>query len=653
MIAGTGKAGSLGDGAAATSADFDLSTQSLSVRSGIVIGPDSTIFIADTGNSTIRTIGGAASTEPGIIRSVAGRFSSSQGVQLTEPLGIALDRAGNLYIADRAANSIDILYGQASGKAGTLERFAGVLSPSNVAVTPDGHTVFASSADTGSVVAINASTRAVRDAGIAPASYFPAALLKSSSVRVAPQGLATDGAGNLFVSYALVNSAAGSDSESSTATSSASANDQILRLDAFNAKVTVAAHGLSSPGELTLATNGDLFVSNQNSQQILKFAAMAVPSAGVTLTPPGGAGSTTDFGTVPVGGSTDSTALQEFQLSNNTASAISNVTSSFSGANAADFTISNTSCTSTLAAGASCAYNVAFTPTSGATSGCQLGGASASRCSNLSVNYSGATSPLLAAVTGTASDFEIQCVSNGSIVCLPSTAGGTVSITITAGFSATYLFQIVPDANFSGAVTLVCPGNLPASPVGTTGQPTTCGISAGTAVTEPLTTSLVVDVTAGTAVPFNVTFQTTNSKGQQTLPTSSSNSTDGNRTFALAAFAGAKNTDGPSAPHSGAASSAKRIVCYALITFFAALLLSLAAVRMISMYRTKGIASTVRVLIPSFAMFALLAAVTTFLGCHHYQNPTITSTPAGTYSLTVQGSAQNTSRGFTMTLIVQ
>ncbi|HEY6904854.1 MAG TPA: hypothetical protein VI216_11145, partial [Candidatus Acidoferrales bacterium] len=72
VVAGVGQAGSLGDGGAATSAQLDLAADSLVERSGIAVAPDGTIFIADTQNSTIRSVAGAASSEPGVIRSVAG-----------------------------------------------------------------------------------------------------------------------------------------------------------------------------------------------------------------------------------------------------------------------------------------------------------------------------------------------------------------------------------------------------------------------------------------------------------------------------------------------------------------------------------------------------------------------------------------------------
>jgi sugar lactone lactonase YvrE len=643
VLAGTGTPGSVGDGGEASAAEFNLSSASFSNRSGIDVASDGTIYIADTINATIRAIAGPSSSEPGIVRSVAGRWASRQNVELSEPLGIALDRAGNLYIADHAANSIDILYGANSAKSGDLETFASFNSPTSVAVTPDGRTVFASSSDTGAVIAINTQTRAVRDAGVIAGPQFPSALLKSQNARAIPQGLATDGAGNLFLSYAISNSN----------TVSTDTAGEILRLDAFTAKTTSVAHGLANPGEIAVDVNGDLFVSNQSARQILEFAALAVPATGVALTPPGGAGTTTDFGDVPIGGSTDSTALQSFQLSNNTASAITGVVASFSGGNSSDFTVQNTSCTNALAAGASCNFNVAFTPTANATTACEDPASAAQRCANLSVNYAGATLPLLAPVTGLADDFQIACVNATGVVCVPSEAGGTVQITITAGYSATYQFQIVPDANFSGPVTLRCPTDLPASPVNTTGQPTTCGISAGTSVTEPLVTSLVVDVTAGTPAPFNVTIQTTNSAGDQFPPSTTTAASSTVGTLILAASSGA-NSGTPFTPQDAPRPAASRIyfspLTLAALLSLALLFVALFASRVLVFFTPRP---RKRALAPALAFLALLVGVTVFAGCHRKTTVTIANTPAGTYQLTVNGSAQNTSRGFTMTLVVQ
>ena len=114
--AGVGTVGSIGDGGAASAAELDLSLNDFSMRSEVAIAPDGTLFIADTGNATIRTVGGAASTEPSVIRSVAGRWAPRQNVELTEPYGVTLDRAGNLYIADHGANAVIELFAAGSSQ---------------------------------------------------------------------------------------------------------------------------------------------------------------------------------------------------------------------------------------------------------------------------------------------------------------------------------------------------------------------------------------------------------------------------------------------------------------------------------------------------------------------------------------------------------
>jgi hypothetical protein len=62
---------------------------------------------------------------------------------------------------------------------------------------------------------------------------------------------------------------------------------------------------------------------------------------------------------------------------------------------------------------------------------------------------------------------------------------------------------------------------------------------------------------------------------------------------------------------------------------------------------TRRLASTL-------ALLLLLAMTAIIGGCHHSSSSqaTIPFTPTGTYTLTVQGSAQNAARGFTVTLVV-
>jgi hypothetical protein len=96
-VAGTGTPGTMGDGGAATQAELNGPTD-------VEVGPDGTVYIADTGNSCVRSVGA-----DGMIHTVAGRCghsgSSGDGAAPTDallnrPYGIETDTQGNLWIAD-------------------------------------------------------------------------------------------------------------------------------------------------------------------------------------------------------------------------------------------------------------------------------------------------------------------------------------------------------------------------------------------------------------------------------------------------------------------------------------------------------------------------------------------------------------------------
>ena len=101
-VAGNGTGGFSGDGGPATSAQ-------LAAPHGVAVDAAGNLFIADYANNRIRMV-----TPDGIIRTVAGNgtmgFSGDGGpatsAQLFQPGGVAVDAAGNLFIADTFNNRV-------------------------------------------------------------------------------------------------------------------------------------------------------------------------------------------------------------------------------------------------------------------------------------------------------------------------------------------------------------------------------------------------------------------------------------------------------------------------------------------------------------------------------------------------------------------
>ncbi len=140
-VAGTGVGAFGGDGGAATLAQ-------LSAPNGVAIGPDGSLYIADTSNSRIRKV-----STTGIITSLVGGgfgFSGDGGpavlAKLNQPWRITATPDGTLYIVDRANNRIRRIgpdgiittVAGAGGGDGGPALSAQLSSPEDVAVAPDG-----------------------------------------------------------------------------------------------------------------------------------------------------------------------------------------------------------------------------------------------------------------------------------------------------------------------------------------------------------------------------------------------------------------------------------------------------------------------------------------------------------------------------------
>jgi DNA-binding beta-propeller fold protein YncE len=105
-VAGSGAYGFSGDGGAATAAQLYMPT-------GVAVDSAGNIYIADFGNNRVRMV----TSSTGNISTVAGNgtagFSGDGGAAtsaaLYRPAGVSVDASGNLYIADTNNNRVRVV----------------------------------------------------------------------------------------------------------------------------------------------------------------------------------------------------------------------------------------------------------------------------------------------------------------------------------------------------------------------------------------------------------------------------------------------------------------------------------------------------------------------------------------------------------------
>ena len=206
-IAGSGNVpGQAGDGGPATAAV-------LNGPRGVAVQGNS-VFIADSRNNLIRKIGadGVITTVAGTgTAGYAGDGGASNQAQLNQPSAIALDGAGNLYIADTLNNRvrkvtpagmITTIAGNGvaafSGDGGPATQ-AAFLRPTGLTVDPAGN-LYVVDAYNCRVRIVSAADGTVNTfAGSGPCQYSGDGGLATSASLNYPFGITTDGAGNFYI----------------------------------------------------------------------------------------------------------------------------------------------------------------------------------------------------------------------------------------------------------------------------------------------------------------------------------------------------------------------------------------------------------------------------------------------------------------------
>lgn len=207
-IAGTGSTGYNGDGRDATSA-------SLYNPTFVALDTSSNVYIADNNNHRIRKI----DTDTGFILTFAGTGTSSftgDGgsatiATLNQPVGIALDSSGNVYIADSNNYRVrKVAFGLISTIAGsTSSSFsgdggpatsAGIAKPFAVALDTSGNIYIADSYDT-RVRKVTVATGIISTiAGGASGAYNGDNIQATAAGLNGPSGVFVDSGGNIYIS---------------------------------------------------------------------------------------------------------------------------------------------------------------------------------------------------------------------------------------------------------------------------------------------------------------------------------------------------------------------------------------------------------------------------------------------------------------------
>jgi sugar lactone lactonase YvrE len=234
-IAGSSQAGSLGDGGPAIDAQ-------LSSPNAVALDSTGNLYIADTYNARVRVV--SAST--GIITTVAGNgnsiFSGDGGpaisAGLSQPNALALDKAGNLYIAS--------YYG------GRIRKV--VLSTGIISTVAGNGNYFGSSGDGG----------------------------LATMAEISPQGLAVDSAGNLYIS------------DWQSAVRVVSAKTEIITRLAGNGYYAYSGDGgsatiasLNLPAGIAFDASGNLYIADSGNYRVREVSPPS-PAATPVISPASG-----------------------------------------------------------------------------------------------------------------------------------------------------------------------------------------------------------------------------------------------------------------------------------------------------------------------------------------------------------------------------
>ena len=313
---------------------------------------------------------------------------------LSDPTGVAVDGAGDVFIADSGNNRVVEV---PAGGGASITLASGLSFPSGVAVDGAGN-VFIADSSNDRVVEV-------------PAGGGSQVILYATSSTIA--GVAVDGAGDLFVSYynsgSVVKLPAGGGAPTTVASGLSdpygvavdgagdvfiadSGNNRVVEIPAGGGAQLIVASGLSDPTGVAVDAAGDVFIADQSGARLVEVpagggpqttiggvfnpAGVAVDGAGNVFIADLGGGDAVEvpqllqppalsFATTPVG-STSSDSPQSLPISNigNTPLSATGLVVAPNFAQVADpGTVADCTASFSLAPGLSCNVSISFTPT--------------------------------------------------------------------------------------------------------------------------------------------------------------------------------------------------------------------------------------------------------------------------------------------------
>lgn len=247
--------------------------------SGVAVDSSGNIYVADTNNNEIRKI-----TPTGVVTTLAGTGAAgsadgpASSATFTSPTGIAVDSAGDVYVADSGNNEIRVI-----SAAGVVSTLAGSTTPGSSDGTGSGasfHSPFSLALDSlGNIYVADAGNNEIREVTSAGVVTTLAGTITKGSADgngtsasfYSPEGIAIDSSGNLYIAD--------------------SGNNEIRRINTADVVSTLA--GSTTPGHadgtgasasftnpfgLVLDAEGNIYVADTFGNEIRKVTLAGVVS---------------------------------------------------------------------------------------------------------------------------------------------------------------------------------------------------------------------------------------------------------------------------------------------------------------------------------------------------------------------------------------